>query len=44
MSFRDHLDKRVARYKMPKNVIVVDEFPRTASGKIRKADLRKRYA
>jgi fatty-acyl-CoA synthase len=41
---RDHLDNRVARYKMPKNVIVVDEFPRTASGKIRKADLRKRYA
>jgi fatty-acyl-CoA synthase len=29
---------------MPKNVIVVDEFPRTASGKIRKTDLRKRYA
>jgi fatty-acyl-CoA synthase len=41
---RAHLDNRVARYKMPKNVIIVDEFPRTASGKIRKADLRKRYA
>jgi fatty-acyl-CoA synthase len=41
---RAHLDNRVARYKMPKNVIVVEEFPRTASGKIRKADLRKRYA
>jgi fatty-acyl-CoA synthase len=41
---RAHLDNRVARYKMPKNVIVVDEFPRTASGKIRKADLRKRFA
>jgi len=41
---RAHLDNRVARYKMPKNAIVVDEFPRTASGKIRKADLRKRFA
>jgi fatty-acyl-CoA synthase len=41
---RDHLTNRVARYKMPKNVIVIDEFPRTASGKIRKADLRKRFA
>jgi fatty-acyl-CoA synthase len=41
---RDHLDNRVARYKMPKNLIVIDEFPRTASGKIRKAELRKRFA
>ena len=41
---RDHLDNRVARYKMPKNLIIVDEFPRTASGKIRKAELRKRFA
>ncbi|MEN9751173.1 MAG: hypothetical protein RLZZ600_220, partial [Actinomycetota bacterium] len=41
---RAHLDGRVARYKIPKNVIVVDEFPRTGSGKIRKADLRKLYA
>lgn len=41
---RAHLDGRVARYKIPKNVIVVDEFPRTGSGKIRKADLRKMYS
>lgn len=40
---RGHLDNRVARYKMPKNVIVIDEFPRTASGKIRKADLRQQF-
>ncbi|MBF0670989.1 MAG: long-chain fatty acid--CoA ligase [Salinibacterium sp.] len=40
---RDYLQGRVARYKVPKNVVFVDEFPRTASGKIRKADLRQRY-
>src|SRR5690606_41798262 len=40
---RDYLQGRVARYKVPKNVVFVEEFPRTASGKIRKADLRQRY-
>lgn len=40
---RGALDGRLARYKLPKNVVVVDELPRTASGKIRKADLRARY-
>ncbi|CAN7564494.1 acyl-CoA synthetase [Arthrobacter sp. LjRoot14] len=38
---RAHLDGRLARYKIPKSVVFVDEMPRTASGKIRKADLRK---
>ncbi|WOQ69498.1 long-chain fatty acid--CoA ligase [Microbacterium limosum] len=41
---RAHLDGRLARYKLPKNVVVVDELPRTASGKVRKADLRARFA
>ncbi|WP_082543162.1 acyl-CoA synthetase [Microbacterium sp. Root53] len=40
---RAHLDGRIARFKIPKNVIVVDELPRTASGKVRKADLRARF-
>ena len=40
---RAHLDGRLARYKIPKNVVVVDELPRTASGKVRKADLRARF-
>jgi fatty-acyl-CoA synthase len=40
---RAHLDGRIARYKMPKNVVAVDELPRTASGKVRKADLRARF-
>ncbi|HSU68051.1 MAG TPA: AMP-binding protein, partial [Tepidisphaeraceae bacterium] len=41
---RAHLDGRLARYKIPKSVIFLDEMPRTASGKIRKADLRKQFA
>ncbi|WP_255608089.1 long-chain fatty acid--CoA ligase [Micromonospora sp. PLK6-60] len=40
---RTHLDGRIARYKLPKNVVIVDELPRTASGKVRKADLRARF-
>lgn len=40
----DHLDGRLARYKIPKTVLVVDSLPRTASGKIRKGDLRKRFS
>ena len=40
---RAALEPRLARYKLPKNVVVIDEFPRTASGKIRKADLRARF-
>lgn len=38
-----HLDGRLARYKVPKQIVLADDLPRTASGKIRKADLRKRY-
>lgn len=38
---RAHLEGRLARYKIPKSVVFVDDMPRTASGKIRKADLRK---
>jgi len=37
---RERLDGVLARYKLPKQVVVVEEFPRTASGKIRKADLK----
>ncbi|MFF0173279.1 acyl-CoA synthetase [Micromonospora profundi] len=40
---RAALDGRIARYKLPKNVVIVDELPRTASGKVRKADLRARF-
>lgn len=40
---RERLDGLVARYKLPKNVVVVEDLPRTASGKVRKADLRARF-
>lgn len=40
---RAHLDGQVARYKLPKDVIVVEALPRTASGKIVKAELRERF-
>ena len=35
-----HLDGRVARYKIPRSTVTVSELPRTASGKIRKNELR----
>jgi acyl-CoA synthetase len=34
----------VAKQKTPEALFLVDEFPRTASGKVRKADLRQRLA
>lgn len=38
---RSYLEGKLARYKIPKSVVFVTEMPRTASGKIRKAELRK---
>jgi cyclohexanecarboxylate-CoA ligase len=34
----------VARQKIPEGVVVVDEFPRTAAGKVSKRDLRATFA
>jgi fatty-acyl-CoA synthase len=34
----------LARYKVPRTLEVVEELPRTASGKVRKQDLRRRAA
>ena len=39
-----HLDGRLARYKIPKTVIVVDEIPHNASGKVLKTTLRKEFS
>jgi len=39
-AIRQHLTGLVAKYKIPKTVTIVDGLPRTASGKIRKGDLR----
>ncbi|MCY0900447.1 MAG: hypothetical protein OWU33_16240 [Firmicutes bacterium] len=35
-----HLESRIAVYKRPVTYRFVEEFPRTASGKIRKVELR----
>ena len=37
------LKGRLAKYKIPRAVVFVDDLPRTASGKVRKTDLRKRF-
>ncbi|MFE0380350.1 o-succinylbenzoate--CoA ligase [Streptomyces inhibens] len=34
---------RLAKYKIPKSVVVADALPRTASGKLLKSQVRKRY-
>ena len=39
----EFLSGRLARYKIPRSVVFVDELPRTASGKIRKTDLRRQF-
>ncbi|GAA6162300.1 long-chain fatty acid--CoA ligase [Pelagimonas sp. KU-00592-HH] len=36
--------ERLAAYKVPAHVAQVDDFPRTAAGKIRKPDLRKEFS
>jgi long-chain acyl-CoA synthetase len=38
---RNYFKGRIARYKVPKRIIFVDEFPKTATGKIKKTELRK---
>jgi len=37
---RDYAITKIARYKVPKHVFIVDEFPLTASGKVQKFKLR----
>jgi malonyl-CoA/methylmalonyl-CoA synthetase len=37
------LDGRIAKFKMPKRVIFVDELPRNAMGKVQKNILRDAY-
>ncbi|GGL61623.1 AMP-binding protein [Wenxinia marina] len=40
-ALRDHVRVRLARHKLPKWVEVVDGFPMTSNGKIRKVELRE---
>ena len=39
----DYLDQQLARFKHPKDLVIVDELPRNASGKVVKPQLRKAY-
>ena len=38
------LEGRIARFKQPKEVVIVEALPKTALGKIRKEDVRKMVA
>ena len=35
---------KLAAFKLPKRVFIVDDLPRNAMGKVQKNELRKRYA
>jgi acetyl-CoA synthetase len=41
---QDHVKIRLASYKSPRQIEFIDEFPLTSTGKISRADLRKREA
>jgi len=39
-----HLDGRIAKWWMPDDVVLIDEVPKTSTGKFSKKDLRDRFA
>mgnify|MGYP001765849508 CR=1 FL=1 len=41
---RDAIKDRVAKFKVPKKVLFIDELPRNSMGKVQKDLLRKRYS
>jgi malonyl-CoA/methylmalonyl-CoA synthetase len=41
---REALRDRLAAFKIPKRVIVLEDLPRNAMGKVQKAELRKAHA
>ena len=43
-ALRAFLQERLARYKLPKGAVFVDEIPRNPSGKILKRVLREQYS
>ena len=40
---RAHFERHLARWSIPDDVVVVDELPHTATGKLQKLELRRRY-
>jgi fatty-acyl-CoA synthase len=41
---REFAKGRLAYYKIPRYVMVVDEFPMTVTGKVRKVEMREKSA
>jgi len=39
---KDHVKRNLARYKVPREIVFLDELPRTATGKVLKRELRNR--
>jgi fatty-acyl-CoA synthase len=39
----DHLDGRLARYKVPRSVVFIDTLPRSGAGKVLKGELRAAF-
>jgi acyl-coenzyme A synthetase/AMP-(fatty) acid ligase len=40
---KDHVKKNLARYKVPREIVFLDELPRNATGKVLKRELRERF-
>lgn len=40
MEIRNYLKGRIAQFKNPRKIKFIDEFPKTATGKIKKTELR----
>jgi fatty-acyl-CoA synthase len=41
-SLREFATGKLAHYKIPRYVLVVDEFPMTVTGKVRKVEMREK--
>jgi fatty-acyl-CoA synthase len=41
---RSFASGKLAHYKIPRHVLIVDEFPMTVTGKVRKVDMRAESA
>jgi malonyl-CoA/methylmalonyl-CoA synthetase len=42
-AIRAALEQRLARFKLPKRIVLIDELPRNTMGKVQKSALRDRY-
>ena len=42
-ALRPYLDENLARFKQPKDLVIIDELPRNAGGKVVKPTLRSAY-